>query len=362
MKKMVFIFLILWAVGSVPEAFAAEVQWKNFFTFYGDNTEFFEPYRTGETLLGQQGKSWLEAALGKKTFLSVGVFGDFRSVTDPTLEMKPILSFEYREGGTQLILGSLDVQDRHGFLEPLEVTTLEFTRPMEYGFQWIEKDPRFQCDFFLNWHQLNTPSEPEQMDYGGVFKEPLDDRFSLEEQFHGFHDGGQLYYIGDIFNNWVPAAGFRWKIPGLLGETRVSAFGVMGGHLTGSDTSQAQWGGGGYLKMEVMPDSNLNFFGIGWEGKDFYSQEGDANYTSFSSQDSTTTDQAHPFVKSDRTYAEIGARRDFPLEGGANFEAEVRVHFIDDSTAYSYRMSVTAPLDLPLLSDSPKKGGGDGDD
>lgn len=222
MKKK-FIFqaaLAVWAFSSA--ASAADVQWRNFFTLYGDNTEFFEPYRTGETLLGQQGKSWLEASLGKRDFLSVGVFGDFRSETNPQVDVKPILSFEYHEGGTRLILGTLDVQKEHGFIEPLEVTTLEFTRPLEYGFQWLEKDPHFECDFFLDWHQLNTPAEPEQMDYGGVFKQPLDDRFSLEEQFHGFHDGGQLYYIGDIFNNWVPAAGFRWKIPGLLGETNLS--------------------------------------------------------------------------------------------------------------------------------------------
>ncbi|HJT23977.1 MAG TPA: hypothetical protein VJ873_05340, partial [bacterium] len=61
---------------------AADITWLNSFTFYGDNTEFFEPFRTGETLLGQQGQSRFQAALGQRTFLSVGVFGDFRSTSD----------------------------------------------------------------------------------------------------------------------------------------------------------------------------------------------------------------------------------------------------------------------------------------
>jgi len=197
----------------LSSAFAGEVTWKNEFTFYGDNTEFFEPYRTGETILGQQGKSFLEAALGKRDFLQAGVFGDFRSqsVVNPTVDVKPLLSFQYREGGTQLIMGTLVNRNRHGFLEPLEVTILEFIRPVEYGFQWIEDDPGFKCDLFLDWHQLNTPTQPESFDYGGVLSQPLSDNFSFEEEFHGFHDGGQQYFI-NMVNNWVPAGGFRWRL------------------------------------------------------------------------------------------------------------------------------------------------------
>src|SRR5690348_6220785 len=127
-------------------AHAADITWKNRFTFYGDNTEFFEPYRTGETLLGQQGKSWMEAALGPKTILSAGVFGDFRSTSDqdPFVDVKPLLSFEYHEDGTRLIMGTLDATNRHGFIEPLEVTFLEFTRPIEYGLQWIRDHSAFR--------------------------------------------------------------------------------------------------------------------------------------------------------------------------------------------------------------------------
>jgi hypothetical protein len=159
--------------------------------------------------------------------------------------------------------------------------------------------------------------------------------------------GGQLFFT-TVFNNWVPAAGFRWKVPGMLGMTRFSAFGVLGGHLEGGDTSLSQWGGGGYLKVEAHPDDKLNLFGIGWVGKDLYSQEGDANYASYSTPDTASLDQLHDFVKSDRTYFELGALRDFPMEGGAVFRAEFRVHFMDDTSAYSYKFTVRAPLDIDL--------------
>ena len=41
-------------LGWAPSAPAQELTWKNAATFYVDNTEFFNPYRTGETQLGGQ--------------------------------------------------------------------------------------------------------------------------------------------------------------------------------------------------------------------------------------------------------------------------------------------------------------------
>lgn len=348
LKKILLVWPLLFV--AFP-AFGGDIHWKSDFTFYGDNTEFFEPFRTGETLLGQQGKSFLEAGLGTKTFLRIGVFGDFRSQSaiPPTVDVRPIFSFDYREGGTRLIIGSLETKGRHGFLEPLEVSFLEFTRPIEYGFQWIQEDPGFKADLFLDWHQLNTPTQPESFDYGGTAAGILTDTFTLEAQLHGFHDGGQQYYTV-VINNWVGAVGFRWKLPGLIGQTRFDGFGIGSGYLDGGNTTQTQFGGGGYLRATVDPDDKLSFFGTGWLGRDLYSQEGDANYASYSSPDSTTVDQLHAFVRHDRFYGELGAERTFPMEGGARFTAGFRLHFIDELTAYSYRLMVTAPFDLFLLS------------
>ncbi len=336
-----YIFLAGFVISFVPRAFADDVTWKNYFTFYADNTEFFEPYRLRETILGQQGKTWLEAGLGGKDFLTAGVFADYRSVTDPDLTVKPLISFEYREGGTQLIMGSLQTVNRHGFLEPLEVTTLEFTRPVEYGAQWLQKDPDFHADLFLNWQLLNTPGVPETFDYGWVAKFWPDSPLSLEFQYHGYHEGGKLYYV-TVYNNYVPALGLRFKTPlGSLGDLHLDAFGIASGTMKdGWNVNGIDWGQGGYAKAALDPGNGWEFFAIGWTAHNFLSQEGDYNYNSYS--------QYQNFYQANRSYEEIGGQKSFPLEGGASFVTEARSHWIDDFWAYSFRLAVYAPFDVPV--------------
>jgi hypothetical protein len=348
-KKIHFlIFLAFFGMGEGFRVFAgANVEWKNQFTFYGDNTEFFEPFRTGETILGQQGKSFLEAAVGPQGLLRAGIFADFRAVTEPQVSTKPLLSFEYRVGGTRLILGTIDNGIRHGFLEPLAVTTLEFTRPIEYGIQVIQQDDTFRADLFINWHQLNTPVQPETLDYGGTLRRSLDDHLNFEFQFHGYHEGGQLYSVA-FRNNWAPALGFRWKAPaGDWGTLRLAAFGLTSGDLGSPVVADTRWGQAGYLRFGVQPHWLPELFFVGWKAKDFYFKEGDFNYSSY--------DATQSFYRQDRTYIEVGLGGDLPLGGGVVLNSEARVHWIDEFFAVSSRHAVRVPFDLPLFSGTDDK-------
>src|SRR5215217_3476491 len=75
---------------------AQELTWNNGLTFYLDNTEFFNPYRTGETLLGGQILSFLSAALGPRSEVVAGFYGNHQSGDSRFLEpFKPILGFRY---------------------------------------------------------------------------------------------------------------------------------------------------------------------------------------------------------------------------------------------------------------------------
>ena len=141
-------------LGSARPAPAQQLTWKNGLTFYLDNTEFFNPYRTGATLLGGQILSYLSAAVGPRTELVAGFHGNHQSGDSRFLHpFKPILGFRFRTGHSLGVIGTLVTEDRHGYLEPLQGTLLDLTRPVEYGVQWRERHPAGGGEIFLNWQR-----------------------------------------------------------------------------------------------------------------------------------------------------------------------------------------------------------------
>ena len=118
----------------VPRAVPAAAQslvWTTTATLYGDNTEFFTPYRTGETILGGQVRSALKLRTGERTALHLGVFADHRSGSDEFLAtVKPVITFQYRTATSTGTLGTMFPERRRGMLDPLAVSTLELTRPI----------------------------------------------------------------------------------------------------------------------------------------------------------------------------------------------------------------------------------------
>src|SRR6476469_4145621 len=137
-------------LGRAAPARAQDLTLKNNLTFYLDNTEFFNPYRTGETLLGGQILSYLSAVLGPRTEVVGGFYGNHESGDSRFLSpFKPILGFRYRTDHSLGVIGTLVTEDRHGYLEPLEGTLFDITRPVEYGVQWRESHPRGGGEVFL---------------------------------------------------------------------------------------------------------------------------------------------------------------------------------------------------------------------
>ena len=335
MKKKIFHFFILMASGwceSTNFAMADNVTFRNDLAFYGDAEGFNGPFRSEETLFGQQLKSSFAVLTGEHTGIDAGIFMDHPSSWDNSLDIKPLLSFDYFTPATRMIFGTLETQDRHGYLEPLEVKTLEITRPVEYGVQWKEQDGWFQTDSFLNWQQLNTPGNPEIFDYGGTGQFPLSGNLNAELQFHGYHQGGKLFYVG-VVNNYAFALGARLHGDlGFLGTSSLSAYGLLSGNLQGPflQVTDAQWGWGVYMQGSVSPGNIVELYGILWKGWNFFSWEGDANYNS---------QGLNPgFYQSDRTYGEVGFRKIIAGKGDASLETEVWSSWIDNVWDLSSRL------------------------
>ena len=348
---------IAFVLAGVASGSAQSVDWRTRATFYGDNTEFFTPFRTGETILGAQFSTFLDISPSDRTRIYAGVFGDLRYGDDEFLDpVKPILSFRYETPTTLGVLGTLETVNRHGYLEPLEVTTLEFTRPIEYGAQLIQRRRFWDMDLFLDWQGLNTPNSREVFNYGIVARGFPASFLTLEFQFHGLHHGGQLFDAGvPVTNNTVSAIGARLarRLP-VAGPSSLAGFYLSSkGHIDpASPGSRPDRGHGTYLRGSIEPAGFVEVFAIYWMGRDFHTDEGDSNYNSAGTADT--------LYRSRRRYFELGVVRRTRIDSRVELDAEVRLHRSDDDESealfdskweYSYRLIVRVPLDFRVRRD-----------
>ncbi len=337
--KIFSALLFLWA-GIVSRARAQEMNLKNNLVFYGDNTEFFEPFRLRATILGQQFESYLDEPTGDHTGFWAGIFADHPSAQDTATTVEPILSFRFHDNDSLGVFGTLQTIHRHGLVEPLEVTTLELTRPIEYGLQWIQTGKVFQMDAFLNWQDILSSDQREIFDYGGSAELPLESFVSLMGQYHGYHVGG-VAYPGPVWNNFAAGLGPELKIGG-SGATQnsLTLLGLTSKTLNLSDYPGPEIGYGFYAKAVVWLVPGFNLFGIDWVGKDFYSYEGDSNYNSVGYDG--------VYYQSNRTYEELGVQFITEIESGITFDVELRAHWIEDSMANSFRILAQVPFDAGI--------------
>lgn len=343
--------LALLAAGPVA---GQALTWSTRATFYGDNTEFFTPYRVGETILGAQFHSSLLFRPGPTTSFRAGVFGDHRSGAAPFLDpVRPVLAFQYRAGGSTGTLGTLLPERRRGYLDALAVSTLELTRPVEYGLEWQEHRRYWDADVFINWQQLNLEGQREAFDYGWVVRLRPHRLLTLEHQLHGLHHGGQLFDAGvPVTNNVASALGalLADSLPA-VGRSSLALYRLRStGNIDPlAPPGRPRSGRGWLLRAAVAPRGWVELYSLSWWGRDFLSQEGDNNYNSVGADPA--------YYRSRRKYWELGVLRRSRLEGGVELEAEFRLHRLDHLKSiaigksrweYSYRLVVRAPFDLVL--------------
>lgn len=344
----------MWAAALVVLAFPLQAQrldWRTRAVLYGDNTEFFTPYRVGETILGGQVTTWLAARPGSRTELRAGLFADRRWGSDRfTDSLKPVLALRYQTHRWFTAFGTLETVERHGLLEPLMVTTRELTTPIEYGGQIVHDHGIFRGEVWINWQQLNTSAHREQFELGTTVRVRPSRNIDLNLQQLSFHRGGQLFDPTPMTNNHTVALGVTLHDSlRHFGRSYLSAWQAWStGHIDPTYPSgRPDKGHGTYLRAGITPGNWAEVYALHWIGRDFAGDAGDANYGS--------TGNDPTFYQPHRVYTEIGMIRKVPIEGGVTFDAEFRFHNIDNlkSIAFfdtrweiSYRVVLRAPIDV----------------
>lgn len=326
--------------------------------FYGDNTEFHNPFREGETIFGAAARLDAQVELSPRVALSLGVFGNQRFGSGEAFDrVRPVLALTISGKRSSFVFGTLPAShpgmppgpDRtgpHGLLPPLQRETLAFERPYEAGLQWRFNGPAFEHEAWLAWQRLNTAAHRERLDAGlrGAWRPG--GRVWVPVQFHIVHEGGQLFASGPVRDSLAGGSGI-----GLSTRSRPSAVGDRRAMPGPGDRSPL-------ATLELMalfsrdtPDrsaanptrSGRAFFGrasasargwrghlIAWRGDAFIKDEGDANYLSIRRNGTR--------YGGIRDYAEAGITRTFALAPSAHLESSLRVHRVERHYEYSYRI------------------------
>ncbi|MXZ71568.1 MAG: hypothetical protein F4Z04_08725 [Acidobacteria bacterium] len=324
------------------------------FLLYADNTEFFNPFRDGETLFGAAGTLAVNLPLSDYATLRGGVFLNHRYGSERFAERaRPVISLSVRSGASTFTIGTLhtvpddgapapDLTGPHGLLPPLQVETLAFTRPNEGGVQWQVDSDRLEQDAWINWQRLNTAEHRERFDAGVRGRVPVGDLpIAFGYQFHHTHEGGQLFDTGPVRDSLAGGPGVILEPPiDGLDSLTIDTYVLLSKHVADRTVQDDpnEHGHGVFFRAAAVKNGWRGHF-IFWSGCLWLKDEGDPNYGS-RRQDGTV-------FRPTRHYGEVGLARTFYEADGVTLDGALRFHRIERDYDYSFR--ILARIDTAFL-------------
>ena len=320
-------------------------------TFYGDNTEFFNPFRDGETTLGTHVFIFGEARTSERLAIRAGAFGNQRFGSSKAFEeARPVFTLVVGGPKSQLLLGTIrtgrralgigpDRSGPHALLPPLQVETLAFTRPWEAGLQWLVDTPNVKHETWVDWQRVANSHQRERLDAGSVSRFKVHRAITLGGDFFIVHEGGQLTSNGHVGDSMAGSVGGEVGGPiGALDKLSLEAY-ILGSRYDPdrSDDAQTRLGLATFLRFSAETN-RWRAHGILFRGDDFLTAEGDGNYQSVR-MDGT-------FYRNLRDYGEVGLTHVFPLAPASWLEASARGHRVEGHYNYSFRILAVAKLRL----------------
>jgi hypothetical protein len=317
--------------------------------FYGDNTEFANPFREGETLLGTAGRIFVEATLSETATIRGGLFAKGRYGSHEFLEeIEPVITLELKRGPQRLLFGSLDTASTrmwtvgpdedtpHGLLPPIQRETLTFQRAHEMGLQWRVQSPRVDHDVWINWQRLNTAAHRERFDAGVRTRAAFAGSLAFHGQWHVVHEGGQQFANGPVRDSQAGAAGLEWSPGNAALRFVFDAHAVATRSVPDRDNPAASQNGLGVFMRGALHRHHWRAHLIAWRSRDTLKEEGDPNYL-MQRRDTT-------WFRKVRDYGEVGLTRHFRPASTVGFDASVRIHRVESHYEYSYRLIARVQL------------------
>lgn len=172
------------------------------FSFYNldyiNNTEWFTKIPLSGTLFGYQLIPELQYQPSGRFLIKAGVYLQKEFGRKEYTSLLPTFSVKYRAKHSSYIIGTLEGNLNHGFIEPIYDYKLLINERLENGFQFLVDTKPYTHDFYINWRRaihLNDPFK-EEFDVGlsSRFNVLTNDKIEVGVpiQFLYSHKGGQL--------------------------------------------------------------------------------------------------------------------------------------------------------------------------
>lgn len=341
MGLALLLILVMPAIDRHGAAFAQDaVTLRSDVLLYGDNTEFRNPFREGETIFGAAVRVAVDTRLNARVSLTLGAFGNQRFGSDQAFDLaRPVVSMTLNGARSTFTFGTLpppqvdgpmgpDRGGTHRLLPPLQRETLAFDRPYEAGLQWDLKTARLKHSIWLNWQRVNTASHRERFDAGANAEIAFGPTVAVPIQLHVVHEGGQLFNRGPVDDSAAVAAGIALRARG--GQLSFEMFGAAARSVPDRQRPELDRTGPALFVRGGVERSGWRGHLIVWRGHEFIKDEGDPDYLSLRRDGSR--------YGGIRDYAEAGLARRLRLAPGAVFEVSGRLHRTERYYEYSYRV------------------------
>lgn len=141
----------------------------NLYNFnYINNTEWFANIPLSGTLFGYELIPELEYQVSPKLIIKGGLYLQKEFGRPHYTSVDPTFTVKYRAKHSSFIIGTLEGNDNHQYIEPIYDYKWIINERLENGFQFKVDTKPYEHDFFINWRVAIHPGDPfkEQFDIG----------------------------------------------------------------------------------------------------------------------------------------------------------------------------------------------------
>lgn len=165
---------------------------------YLHNTEYFTDIPLSGTLFGYQLMPELQYQPTSRFIIKAGLYVQKEFGRNEYTSLMPTFSVKYQAKHSSYLLGNLEGNINHRFVDPIYDYKLIMNEKLENGFQFLVDTKPYTHDFYINWRKAIHFGDPfkEEFDIGYTsflnLKDKGDLKLTVPIQMLYSHKGGQI--------------------------------------------------------------------------------------------------------------------------------------------------------------------------